>query len=446
MDTVTILQWALVLGSSLILLFISPKAKTASDFFKATVKGKSPNAFMLTGSLVISWIMAKSIANASDLGMNYGIVGGMAYACYYVSFAIAGFVIYQLRKKGYNSIHEFLSSKFGRGALVVFSLLIGFRLFNEVWSNTIVIGLFYGEQGSNSYYLAIVVFTILTLLYALKGGLSSSIFTDVIQMVLFTSLLGIIIYFLTGTENVKPTDFINSGTWRMDMGLNLFFAALVQCFSYPFHDPVLTDRGFISDKKIMLKSYLWAALIGFICITLFSFVGIYAQAVGVVGQSALAVAKTFGMLMLIIINFIMVTSAASTLDSTFSSFSKLISVDLKLGNNLKTGRYAMLGIAVLGTIPVFLNPEVLSATTVSGTMVIGLAPIFIFWKVKVPKISYFLSVFGGITVGILMLLQAFPEAIIFTSGKYADLLWLNLWGTLLCTLLYFAPKWILKND
>ena len=446
MDNITLLQWLLVLGSSLVLLLISPKAKTASDFFKATVKGKSPNVFMLTGSLVISWIMAKSIANASDLGMSYGIVGGMAYACYYVSFAIAGVVIYQLRKRGFNSIHEFLATKFGRGALVVFSLLIGFRLFNEVWSNTIVIGLFYGVQGSNSYYLAIVVFTVLTLLYALKGGLSSSIFTDVIQMVLFTSLLGIIVYLLTSTDQIEPSEFISSGTWSMDMGLNLFFAALIQSFSYPFHDPVLTDRGFISDKKIMLKSFLWASVIGFVCITLFSFVGIYASAIGSEGQAALEVAKTFGVVMLIVINFIMVTSAASTLDSAFSSFSKLISVDLKLGNNLKTGRIAMVAIAVLGTIPVFLNPEVLSATTVSGTMVIGLAPIFIFWKVKVPKISYYLSVLGGVGIGVMLLLQVFPDAIIFTQGKYADLLWLNLWGTLFCTLLYFAPKWILKHD
>lgn len=439
MTQVVLIQWVLVLISSIVLFFISPFAKTSSDFFKATHKGKSPSAFMLTGSMVISWIMAKSITNASDLGMSFGIVGGVAYACYYFSFAVAGYVIFQLRKEGFNSIHSFLQSKYGKGAVLLFSLLIAFRLFNEVWSNTIVIGSYYGDQGSTPYYSAIIIFTILTLLYALKGGLSSSIFTDIIQMVLFGGLLLIILYLLTQSGDVKPMNFFTSGTWRMETGLNLVFVALLQSFSYPFHDPVLTDRGFISPLKVMLKSYLGAAIIGFICITLFSFVGIYAQQIGAKGQATLIVAEKFGVIMLIIINFIMITSAASTLDSTFSSFSKLASVDLKLGNNIKNGRIAMLVIALLGTIPVFLNPEVLSATTISGTMVIGLAPIFIFWKVKVPKESYYLSVLGGVIVGFLLLSQQFPESLLFSKGKYADLLWLNIWGTLTCTILYFIP-------
>jgi hypothetical protein len=35
---------------------------------------------------------------------------------------------------------------------------------------------------------------------------------------------------------------------------------------------------------------------------------------------------------------------------------------------------------------VFLNAEILSATTISGTTVIGL--VFLFWNMKVPKISF----------------------------------------------------------
>jgi hypothetical protein len=43
--------------------------------------------------------------------------------------------------------------------------------------------------------------------------------------------------------------------------------------------------------------------------------------------------------------------------------------------------------STFGTIPVFLNAEILSATTISGTTVIGLTPVF-FWNMKVPKISF----------------------------------------------------------
>ena len=160
---VTIWQWGLILVSSLILFFLSPLAKTTDQFFKATHRKKAPSAFWLTGSLIISWIFAKSITNAANLGLDFGIVGGVAYAGYYLSFAVAGILIYQLRVKGgFKSIHDFLTNRFGKGAMALFSILIAIRLFNEVWSNTIVIGTYFGDQGSTPYYWAILVFTILT--------------------------------------------------------------------------------------------------------------------------------------------------------------------------------------------------------------------------------------------------------------------------------------------
>jgi Na+/proline symporter len=438
-------QWILVIGSSLLLFFLSPLAKNASEFFKATHRKKAPNAIMLTGSLIISWIFAKSITNAANLGLDYGIVGGVAYAGYYLSFAVAGLIIYKIRVKGgFNSIHEFLTTKFGKGAVALFSILICIRLFNEVWSNTIVIGTYFGDQGTQAYYWSILIFTALTLAYALKGGLSSSIFTDVIQMGLFAILLSVILGVIFTAEDFTIKDAATSGTWSLDLGLNLFFAALIQSFSYPFHDPVLTDRGFLSSPKVTRRSFIMASILGAICIIMFSIIGVYAQSEGFKGQAAVEVGKAFGVVILLVINFIMITSAASTLDSTFSSFSKLLAVDLNLGNTLKFGRLAMIAVAILGTIPVFLDAEILSATTISGTMVIGLTPVFLFWNTKVPKLSFYLSVCCGLVFGFLLVFGWFPEALKFSTGKYADLLWINVWGILCCMMLYMLPKWI-KN-
>ncbi|WP_339660655.1 sodium:solute symporter [Croceibacter atlanticus] len=438
-------QWILVIGSSLLLFFLSPLAKNASEFFKATHRKKAPNVLMLTGSLIISWIFAKSITNAANLGLDYGIVGGVAYAGYYLSFAVAGLIIYKIRVKGgFSSIHEFLTTKFGKGAVALFSILICIRLFNEVWSNTIVIGTYFGDQGTQAYYWSILIFTALTLAYALKGGLSSSIFTDVIQMGLFAILLSVILGVIFTAEDFTIKDAATSGTWSLDLGLNLFFAALIQSFSYPFHDPVLTDRGFLSSPKVTRRSFIMASILGAICIIMFSIIGVYAQSEGFKGQAAVEVGKAFGVVILLVINFIMITSAASTLDSTFSSFSKLLAVDLNLGNTLKFGRLAMIAVAILGTIPVFLDAEILSATTISGTMVIGLTPVFLFWNTKVPKLSFYLSVCCGLVFGFLLVFGWFPEALKFSTGKYADLLWINVWGILCCMMLYMLPKWI-KN-
>ena len=45
-------------------------------------------------SAAITWIFAKSIANASDLSFAFGVTGGIGYTIYYLSFVIAGVAIY----------------------------------------------------------------------------------------------------------------------------------------------------------------------------------------------------------------------------------------------------------------------------------------------------------------------------------------------------------------
>lgn len=436
-------QWIIVILSSLVLFWIAPRARTADAFFRGRQAERSPGQWLLISSLVISWLFAKSITNAANLGLSFGIVGGVAYAGYYASFLVAGWLIYRLRTRGgFRSIHDFLGQRFGRGALAVFSLLIGFRLFNEVWSNTMVIGTYFGEIGSVGYFAAILVFTILTLAYSLKGGMSSSLLTDLIQMVLFAVLLGVILLWILPRSDWQVSSYLQSGTWSLDQGVNLLLVALIQSLSYPWHDPVLTDRGFIAEAKTTLRAYLWAAPIGGLCIVLFSFVGIYGQQQGVSGQAPVEVAKLLGIGMMLVMNFIMVTSAASTLDSTFSSFAKLGTLDLRPDKpaDPKTGRWAMVLIAILGTVPVFLNPTILSATTISGTMVIGLAPVFLCWWLPVPKISFFLAVFGGIALGVLFAFGAWPVSWNFSTGPYADLLAVNLWGTLACFALFLIPR------
>lgn len=87
MPDTEILQWLLVIVSGVLFFFITPLSKTVAEFFSATdEKGKQPGIFMLTTSLVISWIFAKSITNAANLGLAFGMVGGVAYAVYYLSF------------------------------------------------------------------------------------------------------------------------------------------------------------------------------------------------------------------------------------------------------------------------------------------------------------------------------------------------------------------------
>jgi Na+/proline symporter len=448
--SVQTVQWIILILFGILFFFIAPRARSVQQFFQAkSDKGREPNVFLLTSSLVIAWIFAKSIANAANLGMAFGFVGGLAYACYYLSFLVGGLVIYHMRKKGkFQSIHHFLRTRYGRQAVTVFSIVIGFRLFNEVWSNTTVIGSYFGAQGSNGFYIAVLVFTFLTLAYTLKGGMRTSLITDSIQMIFFGVLLFILLIFILPRGNASAQEYISSGSWTMEGGLSLLFAVLIQIFSYPFHDPVLTDRGFMSSPKATLKSYIGATIVGFLCILLFSFIGIFARFQGLEGQATVEVSKLLGTAVMLLMNLIMITSAASTIDSTFSSSSKLMVVDLgkqKLAS-ISKGRLAMILVAVIGTIPIFFGADILSASTISGTMVIGLAPVFLFWNKKMPALSFHLPVWAGVAVGILLATKKTPASLIWFDGKYGDLLSLNLWGSALCFTLFFIPLLFVKNN
>lgn len=442
--TTTSWQWILILGSSLLLLWVSPLAKSKASFFKAQQKGKSPGTWALMGSLVISWLFAKSITNAANLGYSYGIVGGVAYAAYYLSFAVAGLVIYQMRVKGgFKSLHHYLDTRFGRGAVMVFSVLIALRLFQEVWSNTMVIGGYFGDRWTFDFYLAIGVFTILTLAYSLKGGMSSSILTDLIQLAFFGILMVVILSTILPNASGGVSSYLSSGQWTMIGGGNLLFLALIQSISYPFHDPVLTDRAFLSDARSTRKAFLWATPVGALAIVLFSFIGIFGQQQGLSGASdaPVLVAQSLGVVMMLVMNFIMVTSAASTLDSTFSSFAKLAVLDLGWGKtaSVQSGRIAMIAIALLGSLPILLQPDIITATTLSGSMVIGLAPVFLLWKLKAPPISFYLSIGVGLFTGVLLLTQQYPSAFVLNTGKYAADLMMNLVGTGVCFIAFLLP-------
>ena len=70
----------------------------------------------------VSWVMAKSIQNSSKLGAKYGVLGGLAYAAWFVGVFTTGVIIYFLRKQGYYSLPDFINDRYGPLATVIFEV------------------------------------------------------------------------------------------------------------------------------------------------------------------------------------------------------------------------------------------------------------------------------------------------------------------------------------
>ena len=441
--------WAFLLLYGGVMYAISPSARSEASFFSGSDSaGRPASEWALMCSIFISWIFAKSVTNAANLGAAHGVVGGLAYATYWLSIPVAGLVIYWLRTRhGATGLVPFLIGRYGRLAALAFTAAILIRLYNEVWSNTAVVGAYYGQAGDAMFIGAALLFTAVTLVYSLKGGLRSSIVTDVIQAVLFVFVLGTVLFLVLPKHGIGT--LLSVGEFRLNAGVDLLLVALLQVVSYPFHDPVLTDRGFITREKTMLRAMIVAGALGFFCIFAFSLVGVHAKLEGLPSGDNMpgAVALAFGTLPYLLMTVVMIMAAGSTLDSTFSSVAKSIGRELPMlaGRSpgpraMVIGMWTMVAFALLGNLPMIAGTDILKATTVSGTMVMGLAPVFLLAPlVKHSPWSFHLAFWPGIVLGVLLAAGMIPQSWAIGDGKYALLLGTNLYGLLICIAGFLLP-------
>jgi SSS family solute:Na+ symporter len=455
--------WLVLVGYALVVYLVAPRADGHRGFLWARSAragpAATPSTGLLTVSVLVSWIFAKSITNAANLGERFGLVGGLAYAAWYLSIPAAGLLIYRIRKAGHEGLVPFLTARYGAGAAFAFSAAVLVRIFNEIWSNTGVVASYFGPKGSPAYFAGAAAFTLSVLAYVLRGGLRASIFTDRLQAALMLVLLGWVLFLIVPGH--PAADLVSTSHFTLSGGLDLLLVGILQATSYPFHDPVLTDRAFVTRPRRMLTSYLAAGLLGAAAIVLYSLIGVHARLAGFsgAGDAPVRVATALGVVSLAVVSALMMNSAGAVLDSAFSAAARHVSVDLAgeggrhpsgfrglaaplrrlaaKDGGLRLGRWAMVGFAVLGNIPLLFGADLLSATTISGTMVLGLAPPFLLWRVHSPAPAAFhLSFWTGMLVGIAGAAKLWPAHVAIGHGSYASLLGQNVYGLATCFAAY----------
>ena len=209
MDSTTgIFFWGFLVVYGVVMFLLSPKTVSLGGFFKGEDRqGRAANPWMITASIFIAWIFAKSVTNAANMGASFGIVGGIGYAMYWLCIPLTGWALYRLRRKfKATSMVGFLTEHYGVLAAFCFSAAILVRLFNEVWSNTSVVGAYYGESGSTPFVVAALLFTAITVGYCCWGGMRGSIITDVAQAILFAVLLvGVLVWIVPQAQPGRTT-------------------------------------------------------------------------------------------------------------------------------------------------------------------------------------------------------------------------------------------------
>ena len=431
--TATLVIFGLIVVASLL---AAPRRATIDGFFGgARADGGAPGLWTLVLSQVTTWIFARSLMNSAILGYYYGIWGVLAYAAYYGSFLTGGFVVGRLREQGAGSVQDWLRARFGGAGTACYNLVIALRLLSEVFANLLVVGLIFAaalpELGM-AREASIVLVAGLGLAYSAWGGLSAALRTDVIQMLVFLVVFAVAFVALITMPGFSLgavlTSSGTSGSWN---GQVLLLVAFLQVFSYPVHDPVMMDRGFIADRATTRASFLHAFWISALCIIAFGFFGIEAALRGNAyeGQLLGTWAQMFPAWVYVALMVSLLVSALSTLDSALASAARLMVDELRLApRTLTGGRLAMAGFMVAGAaLTLWGNQSLFDAVAVSGTASLFLTPVLIGGLVlgrQVPVWAYLVSFAAAMAGAVAYFGRDWPAmaAVLPEGHKYEQLL------------------------
>jgi Na+/proline symporter len=402
--TVLIVLFGVILIASLL---AAPRKASVEGFFGGTgAAGQEPGLWVLVLSQVTTWIFARSLMNAAILGYYYGIAGTLAYAAYYGSFLTGGFIVGKLRSTGARSMQDWLGARFGSTGNACYNLVIALRLLSEVFANLLVVGLIFNAVLAGSGTSAILIVAVLGLAYSAWGGLSAALRTDVVQMVVFLVVFGVAFVALLVSPGFDLGAVATApGVSGPYNGWVLLMVALLQVFSYPAHDPVMMDRGFIADEATTRASFLHAFWISTLCIIGFGFFGIQASLLGAAyeGQLIGTWSTMFPSWIFVALMISLLVSALSTLDSALASAARLVVEELRLvPRTLNGGRLVMVLFMLGGTLlTLWGNASLFDAVAVSGTASMFLTPVLFVALVMGRQVALwgYLIAFGAAMLG-----------------------------------------------
>jgi len=459
------------LADTLKFYFLSRPLPTAEDIYQRVQAKYCPDEQISDGqaqnegvgfwtlmpSVFITWIFAKYVRNAAVLGARFGMLGGLAYDSWYLSFFSSAIVCYFLRTRyGFRSLPTAVLKNYGAPGAFCLMLCVLFRLFNEVWSNATVIGLIYGPAGSEKYWGACWFSVLVPAIYVVMGGMRSSLFSDVFQAALAIVFLVVVLGTIaTDKEFSDTTDAFTyapksvhgfaDGGWEPGWWAYTIAGSVSGVISYPWLDPVLTDRAFLGTPKTMLKSFFVGGLISMLFVFFFATIGVYgawlnekyaadcgcsggvavnatatcpshwnpcSHLMGTLGEAS-DVAWILGHRTYrgaeMFITLVMITASLSSLDSTLTSCAKLVSLEfggllqlkgdkrgvmaplrpsdiLHIGSDhLSVGRVGIIAMAFIGAAFLGYEKDAMKATTVAGMSIMGIgAPIWwmTIWRTK----------------------------------------------------------------
>ena len=195
------LDWYIIFGYLICLIllsaYLSKDQKNSKDYFIASRKQKSKN---LAISILATQCSTNSILGAPAF-VAFSVGGGLSWLLYEIAVPLSMIAImiflfpifYSLKLI---SIYEYLEKRFDlKTRLLMSSMFLFVRVFATgviVYSVSIIIELITGL----SFIYSVFILAVITIIYDILGGIKAIIYSDIIQMIILTSVLTFILFYL----------------------------------------------------------------------------------------------------------------------------------------------------------------------------------------------------------------------------------------------------------
>lgn len=189
----------LLLYFALLLAAVTKEKKNHSvlDYFFA---GQSLPYWALSITFIASWWGAGSALSTADLAYQDGL-GAFWY--YGVPVLLSTFLMMlcagAIRRVGYLTQGRMMEARYSKGTAKFLSLLVLFFMVFNAASQMVGVGDFFGSYLGMSYEAAVLLGTVIVLIYSMFGGFRGVVLTDIIQFVLL--LISALVVFVVGFRN-----------------------------------------------------------------------------------------------------------------------------------------------------------------------------------------------------------------------------------------------------
>lgn len=328
------------------------KNNNAVDFFFA---GRSLPFWALAITFVASWWGAGSALSSADLAFDDGM-GAFFY--YGVPVLISTFLMIlgakAIRRVGYLTQGEMMEARYSKPVARMLALMILiFMTFNAA-AQMVGIGNFFGSYLNLDYTVAILLGTIIVLIYSMFGGFRAVVLTDIIQFVLLTisavCVFGFALYFAGGMSGIaEAADKAGkAGYMNMGSGVSKYFmyvvtfgcSWMIQANVWQRISAAKDDGG--ARKMAVLSFFMFIPLYLIVVITGMAGFAIYEK----LPQGGIIVAIVKDLMSPVVgaIVFVGISAATmSTMDSLINTGAMTLIMDLSPGEDKnKTVKYSIL--------------------------------------------------------------------------------------------------------